>query len=442
MSRPSEPRFRLTPNGSEPRTLEEPQALPLPLVRYLANATVALPRTLVLLPLRLLVGLLSPDSLTFMAAVAAVVAAADAYGRLRPALAAFQTQAEQNPGPIAASIVLGLAAATLLRGLLETFLADLLRDRLAGSGQPATAPFAARWATQTGMSLVQLSIFAGTLTAFSPLFAMSVQRLQAGGDDPKVQQITAAALTILLVVQALSQFLVGQGRSLLAWRHAFFPAAVAQMFSSPWRELRLYGKLLLWLVVGRPLFAQAGAVLLILAVQLWLTADPLRVAAAWSVVALLALVGGALSLWVDLVLLGLSGHLRGHLVWAQPRLVRAAPSTDEPLFAPPQVGWFIPEPGSAELHRFSYDQILLRPLAPLGQPAAVVEAAAPERVAAVEAVEEVASDTGSSSAAPAEVEPAEPKVAPRRLADLAATATIWRAPSGVREQRWEPPTGR
>jgi hypothetical protein len=31
---------------------------------------------------------------------------------------------------------------------------------------------------------------------------------------------------------------------------------------------------------------------------------------------------------------------------------------------------------------------------------------------------------------------------PRRLAELAPAATIWRAPSGVREQRWEPPTGR
>lgn len=431
MRRTSDHRFRLTPDGSEPRTLEEPQALPLPLLRYLANATVALPSTLLLLPLRLIIGLLSPDSLTFMAACAAVAVAADAYGQLRPALSALELQAQTNPGPIAGSLVLGLSAATLLRGLLETLLSDLLRNRLAGSGQPPTAPFAARWGTQTGLALVQLSIFAGTLTAFSPVFAMAAQRMQTNGDDPKVRQLTAAAVTILLLVQALSQFLVGQGRALLAWRHAFFPAAVAQMFSSPWRELRLYGKLLLWLVVGRPLFAQAGAVLLFFAVQLWVTAEPASVAAAWFVVALLAVAGGAFSLWLDLVLLGLAGHLRGHLVWAQPRLVRAAPSSAEPLFAPPQVGWFIPEPGSAELHRFGYDQILLRPPVRT-QPVEVVAPTAQEVPEAEVIAEEVASSVVDIAPLPT----------PRRLSELTPAATIWRAPSGVREQRWQPPTGR
>ena len=90
MSRPSEPRFRLTPNGSEPRTLEEPQTLPLPLLRYLANATIAMTSSLALLPLRLLIGLLSPDSLIFAGAVAAAAAAADSYGLLRPALASLE----------------------------------------------------------------------------------------------------------------------------------------------------------------------------------------------------------------------------------------------------------------------------------------------------------------------------------------------------------------
>lgn len=431
MSRPSDHRFRLSPEGSEPRTLEEPQTLPLPLLRYLSSATVELTSSLVLLPLRLLIGLLSPDSLLFAGAVAAAAAAADRYGVLRPALASFEQQAQSSPTPLAAGIILGLAVATLLRGLLEALLTELLRSRVAGRTLPPTAPLIARWATHSGLSLVQLAVFAGTLTAFSPLFATSLRRMEAGGDDPKVQQLTAAAVTIVIIVQALSQFLVGQGRALIAWRHAFFPGAVAEMFSSPWREGRIYGKLLLWLLVGRPLLAQAGAVLLFFAVQLWVTAEPARVAGAWSVVAVVALVGGTLALWFDLLLFGLSGHLRGHLVWAQTRLVASAASSAEPLFAPPQVGWFIPEPNAAELHRFGYDQILLKPPEPppLPKPEVVAQAepaAAPAEEAALQP------DREERSSQPE----------PRRLADLAPAATIWRAPSGVREQRWEPPTGR
>lgn len=424
MSRSPETRFRLRPDGSEPRALEEPQALPLPMMRYLANATVALPRMLPLVPLRLLIGLLSPDSLLFLATVAAVATAADAYDLLRPAVATLEAETAATAGPIAAGVMLALLLATLLRGLLETLCTDLLRDRLVGGSEPPVAPFTARWATHTGLALVQLSVFAGTLTAFAPVFAMSVQRMQSGGDDLKVRQLTAAALSILLVVQALARFLVGQGRALAAWRQTFFPALVAQMFSSPWREFRIYGKLLLWLIVGRPLFAQAGAVLLFFAVRLWATADPARGAAAWAIVLLLAVGGLLLSLWVDLLLLGLSGHLRGHLVWAHPRLVRASAGGGEPLFAPPQVGWFIPEPGTQELHRFGYDQILLRPPART-QPAAVAparEAPAPE----VAAVEVAPTDAPS----------------PQRFSDLALSAAVHRAPSGVREQRWEPVTGR
>ena len=260
---------------------------------------------------------------------------------------------------------------------------------------------------------------------------MSLQRMESGGDDPKVRQLTAAAFTIVILVQALSQFLVGQGRALIAWRHAFFPGAVAEMFSSPWREGRIYGKLLLWLLVGRPLLAQAGAVLLFFAVQLWVTAEPSRVAGAWSVVAVVALVGGTLALWFDLLLFGLSGHLRGHLVWAQTRLVASAASSAEPLFAPPQVGWFIPEPNAAELHRFGYDQILLKRPEPPPLPKPEVVAQAEPSHAMIE-----------PSATLPETEERSAQPEPRRLADLAPAATIWRAPSGVREQRWEPPTGR
>lgn len=438
MSRPTDHRFRLSPDVSEPRTLEESQTLPLPLLRYLANATVALTSSLVLLPLRLLIGLLSPDSLLFAGAIAAAAAAADRYGVLRPALASFEQQAQSSPTPLAAGIILVLAAATLLRGLLEALITELLRTRVAGRALPPTAPFMDRWATHTGLGLVQLAIFAGTLTAFSPLFGMTIQRMEAGGEDPKVRQLSAVAVTIFILVQALSQFLIGQGRALLAWRQTFFPAAVAQMFSSPWREGRIYGKLLIWLLVGRPLLAQAGAVLLFFAVQLWVTAEPQRVAGAWSVVALVAIVASALALWFDLLLFGLSGHLRGHLVWAQTRLVAAAASSAEPLFAPPQVGWFIPEPNASELHRFGYDQILLKRaeppplLPPLAQPS---EAPSNEMAEATAAQPE---------AAASEAEPVEllPQPEPRRLADLASAATVWRAPSGVREQRWEPPTGR
>ena len=431
MSRPTDHRFRLSPDGSEPRTLEEPQTLPLPLLRYLANATVSLTSSLPLLPLRLLIGLLSPDSLTFAGAVAAAAAAADRYGLLRPALASLEQQSQISPTPLAAIIVLGLAAATLLRGLLEALLTELLRTRVAGRALPPTAPFTDRWATHTGLGLVQLAVFAGTLTAFSPLFAMTIQRMEAGGDDPKVRQLSAAAVTIVIIVQALSQFLIGQGRALLAWRHTFFPAAVAQMFSSPWREGRIYGKLLLWLLVGRPLLAQAGAVLLFFAVQLWVTAEPERVAGAWSVVASVAIVASALALWFDLLLLGLSGHLRGHLVWAQTRLVASTASSAEPLFAPPQVGWFIPEPNAAELHRFGYDQILLKRPEPPPLPKPEVVAQDQPSVALAEP---------SATLPDIEERPAGPE--PRRLADLTPAATIWRAPSGVREQRWEPPTGR
>ncbi len=431
MSRSTDRRFRTTPDGAAPRTLEEPQTLPLPLLRYLANATIAMTSSLALLPLRLLIGLLSPDSLIFAGAVAAAAAAADSYGLLRPALASLEQQSQQAPGPLAAGLMLSLAAATLLRGLLEALHTELLRSRLCGSAQAPTAPLTARWATHTGLGLVQLAIFAGTLTAFAPLFALSLHRMEAAGDDPKVRQLSAAAVTVVLLIQALSQFLVAQGRSLIAWRQTFFPAAVAQMFSSPWREGRIYGKLLLWLLVGRPLLAQAGAVLLFFAVQLWITAEPLRVAGAWSVVAVVALAGSALALWFDLLLFGLSGHLRGHLVWAQTRLVAADASSAEPLFAPPQVGWFIPEPGAADLHRFGYDQILLkRPEPPpLPKPEVVQQdepAAAPAEDAALQPDREER---------PVQAEP-------RRLADLAPAATVWRAPSGVREQRWEPPTGR
>ena len=438
MSRPTDHRFRLSPDGSEPRTLEEPQTLPLPLLRYLANATVSLTSSLPLLPLRLLIGLLSPDSLTFAGAVAAAAAAADRYGLLRPALASLEQQSQISPTPLAAIIVLGLAAATLLRGLLEALLTELLRTRVAGRALPPTAPFTDRWATHTGLGLVQLAVFAGTLTAFSPLFAMTIQRMEAGGDDPKVRQLSAAAVTIVIVVQALSQFLIGQGRALLAWRHTFFPAAVAQMFSSPWREGRIYGKLLLWLLVGRPLLAQAGAVLLFFAVQLWVTAEPERVAGAWSVVAVVALAGSALALWFDLLLLGLSGHLRGHLVWAQTRLQAAEAGSTEPLFAPPQVGWFIPEPNAAELHRFGYDQILLK----RAEPAPLLPPLAQQPEASSNEMPEA--PLAQPEAALSQVEPVEhpPQPAPRRLADLTPAATIWRAPSGVREQRWEPPTGR
>ncbi len=431
MSRPADQRFRLSPDGSAPRTLEEPQTLPLPLLRYLANATVALTSSLALLPLRLLIGLLSPDSLIFAGAVAAAAAAADSYGLLRPALASLEQQAQSSPTPLAAGIILVLAAATLLRGLLEALHTELLRSRLCGSAQEPTAPLMARWATHTGLGLVQLAIFAGTLTAFAPLFALSLHRMEAAGDDPKVRQLSAAAVTVVLLIQALSQFLVAQGRSLIAWRHTFFPAAVAQMFSSPWREGRIYGKLLLWLLVGRPLLAQAGAVLLFFAVQLWITAEPLRVAGAWSVVAVVALAGSGLALWFDLLLFGLSGHLRGHLVWAQTRLVAAAASSAEPLFAPPQVGWFIPEPNAAELHRFGYDQILLkRPEPPpLPKPEVV-----PQDEPSAASAEEPVLQPGR------EERPVQPE--PRLLSDLAPAATVWRAPSGVREQRWEPPTGR
>ena len=431
MSRPTDHRFRLTPDGTEPRTLEEPQTLPLPMLRYLGSATVALASSLLLLPLRLLIGLLSPDSLTFAGAVAAAAAAADRYGLLRPALASLEQPSQSSPTPLAAIIVLGLAAASLLRGLLEALLTELLRTRVAGQALPPTAPFMDRWATHTGLGLVQLAIFAGTLTAFSPLFAMTIQRMEAGGDDPKVRQLSAAAVTIVIIVQALSQFLIGQGRALLAWRHTFFPAAVAQMFSSLWREGRIYGKLLLWLLVGRPLLAQAGAVLLFFAVQLWVTAVPLQVAGAWSVVAVVALAGSALALWFDLLLLGLSGHLRGHLVWTQTRLVASTASSAEPLFAPPQVGWFIPEPNAAELHRFGYDQILLKRPEPPPLPKPEVVQQDEPSVALAE-----------PSAALPDIEESSAGPEPRRLADLTPAATIWRAPSGVREQRWEPPTGR
>jgi len=440
VSRPTDHRFRLTPDGTEPRTLEEPQTLPLPMLRYLGSATVALASSLLLLPLRLLIGLLSPDSLTFAGAVAAAAAAADRYGLLRPALASLEQQSQSSPTPLAAIIVLGLAAASLLRGLLEALLTELLRTRVAGQALPPTAPFMDRWATHTGLGLVQLAIFAGTLTAFSPLFAMTIQRMEAGGDDPKVRQLSAAAVTIVIIVQALSQFLIGQGRALLAWRHTFFPAAVAQMFSSPWREGRIYGKLLLWLLVGRPLLAQAGAVLLFFAVQLWVTAVPLQVAGAWSVVAVVALAGSALALWFDLLLLGLSGHLRGHLVWTQTRLVASTASSAEPLFAPPQVGWFIPEPNAAELHRFGYDQILLKRAEPPPLPKPEVVAQQPD----ASSNEMPEATLGQPEAALSQVEPVEhpPQPEPRRLAELAPAATVWRAPSGVREQRWEPPTGR
>jgi hypothetical protein len=281
---------------------------------------------------------------------------------------------------------------------------------------------------------------ASALTAFAPLFATSLQRMEAGGDDPKVQQLTAAAVTIVIIVQALSQFLGGQGRALIAWRHTFFPAAVAQMFSSPWREGRIYGKLLLWLLVARPLLAQAGAVLLFFAVQLWVTAVPLQVAGAWLVIAVVALAGSALALWFDLLLLGLSGHLRGHLVWAQTRLQAAEAGSTEPLFAPPQVGWFIPEPNAAELHRFGYDQILLKRAEPPPLPKPEVVAQQPD----ASSNEMPEATLGQPEAALSQVEPVEhpPQPEPRRLADLAPAATVWRAPSGVREQRWEPPTGR
>jgi hypothetical protein len=436
VSRPTDHRFRLTPDGTEPRTLEEPQTLPLPLLRYLSSAAVALARSLPLLPLRLMIGLLSPDSLIFVGAVAAAATAADRYGLLRPALATLEQQAQSGPTPLVAGLLLGLAVATILRGLLEALLTELLRSRVAGRTLPPTAPLIARWATHSGLSLVQLAVFAGTLTAFAPLFATSLQRMDAGGDDPKVRQLTAAAVTIVVIVQALSQFLVGQGRALVAWRHTFFPGAVAQMFSSPWREGRIYGKLLLWLLVGRPLLAQAGAVLLFFAVQLWVTAVPLQVAGAWLVVAVVALAGSALALWFDLLLLGLSGHLRGHLVWAQTRLEAAEAASTEPLFAPPQVGWFIPEPNAAELHRFGYDQILLKRVEPPPLP----PAQHPE-----ETSNEMPEATlAQPEAALSHVEPVErpPQPEPRRLADLAPAATVWRAPSGVREQRWEPPTGR
>ena len=423
MSRPNEHRFRLQPDPGEPRSLEEPQALPLPLMRYLANAAAAIPRALPLVPLRLLIGLLSPDSLLFLAAVAAAAAAADAYDLLRPAIATLEAEAASSAGAITLGLMLALAVATLLRGLLETLCTDLLRDRLAGRSQPPVAPFTSRWATHTGLALVQLSVFAGTLTGFAPVFAMAAQRLQGGSDDLKVRQLIAASLSILLVVQALARFLVGQGRSLAAWKQTFFPALVAQMFSSPWREFRLYGKLLLWLLVGLPLFAQAGAVLLFFAVKLWVSADPQRVAAAWAIATLLAVGGATFSLWLDLLLFGLSGHLRGQLVWANPRLVLAAPGSGEPLFAPPQVGWFIPEPGTADLNRFGYDQILLRPAvrsqpSPIPEPAPEPQAAEPELPAP------------------------EPQAAPQRLSDLRISPAVHRAPSGAREQRWEPPTGR
>jgi hypothetical protein len=435
LSRSNDHRFRITPDRSAPRSLEEPQTLPLPLLRYIANATVVLPSSIVLLPLRLLIGLLSPDSMTFAGAVAAAAAAADSYRLLRPALASLEQQSQQSPGPLAAGLMFGLLAATLLRGLLEALHTELLRARLCGSAQPPTAPLVARWATHTGLGLVQLSVFAGTLTAFAPLFALSLQRIEAAGDDPKVRQLTAAAVTVVLLVQALSQFLVTQGRSLIAWRYTFFPAAVAQMFSSPWREGRIYGKLLLWLLVARPLLAQAGAVLLFFAVQMWVTAEPLRVAGAWSVVAVVAVAGSALALWFDLLLFGLSGHLRGHLVWAQTRLVAASTTSAEPLFAPPQVGWFIPEPNAAELHRFGYDQILLRrpepppiPKPPMLPPEELFNE--PQEAPAAQPV----------AGAPQVGAVAQPE--PRRLTELAPAATVWRAPSGVREQRWEPPTGR
>lgn len=444
MSRSTDHRFRITPQGSEPRTLEEPQTLPLPMLRYLAGATVALPSSLVLLPMRLLIGLLSPDSLLFAGAVAAAAAAADSYGLLRPALASFEQQAQSAPAPLVGSLMLGLAAASLLRGLLEALHTELLRTRVAGRALPPTAPLMARWATHTGLGLVQLAIFAGTIAAFSPLFGMALERMEAGGDDPKVRQLSAAAVTIVILVQAVSQLLVGQGRSLVAWRHVFFPGAVAEMFSSPWREGRIYGKLLLWLLVGRPLLAQAGAVLLFFAVQLWVTAEPLRVAGAWSVVAVVALVGSALALWFDLLLIGLSGHLRGHLVWAQTRLVASVASSAEPLFAPPQVGWFIPEPNAANLHRFGYDQILLKRAEPQPQPVSVEQEQG--QPSAAQASSDPASELAEAPAAQPDAiashveRLAQP--APRRLADLAPAATVWRAPSGVREQRWEPPTGR
>jgi hypothetical protein len=160
------------------------------------------------------------------------------------------------------------------------------------------------------------------------------------------------------------------------------------------------------------------------------------VAGAWLVVAVVALAGSARALWFDLLLLGLSGHLRGHLVWAQTRLEAAEAASTEPLFAPPQVGWFIPEPNAAELHRFGYDQILLKRVEPPPLP----PAQHPE-----ETSNEMPEATlAQPEAALSHVEPVErpPQPEPRRLADLAPAATVWRAPSGVREQRWEPPTGR
>ena len=99
MSRSNDHRFRITPDGSAPRSLEEPQTLPLPLLRYIANATVVLPSSIVLLPLRLLIGLLSPDSMTFAGAVAAAAAATDRYGLLRPALASLEQQSQSAPTP-------------------------------------------------------------------------------------------------------------------------------------------------------------------------------------------------------------------------------------------------------------------------------------------------------------------------------------------------------
>jgi hypothetical protein len=110
-------------------------------------------------------------------------------------------------------------------------------------------------------------------------------------------------------------------------------------------------------------------------------------------------------------------------VWAQTRLEAAEAASTEPLFAPPQVGWFIPEPNAAELHRFGYDQILLKRVEPPPLP----PAQHPEE---------------TSNEMPEATLERPPQPEPRRLADLAPAATVWRAPSGVREQRWEPPTGR
>jgi hypothetical protein len=122
------------------------------------------------------------------------------------------------------------------------------------------------------------------------------------------------------------------------------------------------------------------------------------------------------------------------------RLQAAEAGSTEPLFAPPQVGWFIPEPNAAELHRFGYDQILLKRAEPPPLPKPEVVAQQPD----ASSNEMPEATLGQPEAALSQVEPVEhpPQPEPRRLADLAPAATVWRAPSGVREQRWEPPTGR